>query len=879
MCTSTALTRRLHELSQQLSSQVAADRWTDATLSAAAMWQAADDRLNRTQSPVVAAAALFRGRALPAGRLTGVAADALADVIAAAARARPRRTEVERWRHVLTSLGSATADLAGPLDDDRRRERTATARRLAAELGPPPRELGDAVNRVPSAFRAFDQHPDDIDELVARVAARWPDRRRPVVVAGVRTSGSYLAFFTAAALRRAGFDRVDVVSGRPGQRFLPDDARLLHTARQADALALVVDDPPASGGAVAGVCDALTGVGFPAGSVVAALALFEDAPDAPAALSAFPVVTLPWGEWSIHRRLGPGQTARALGPAFPAGRVAVEAELPVARDLPRTHARKLFRITVSYEDRPAEQRCVLAVGTGLGYLGAHDVTIAHALKGRVPDVLGHADSVLYLDWPENARPVVPAPDEVVDYIAARHAALPSPEDPTPALRGSQPVWEVASNHLARVYGRFWPVARIAVVDRLTQRLLRTTEPSLPDGDMRPATWLVGDSDEQPVKTSFAERSFANFDLASFDDRFDVVGAAVHTDDPGYTRQLRTGYERTTGRRLSAERWLAYELVHLWDLERLAGLDPFTTRERKSQALRAYLAEVLLADLPETHGGPVVALDVDGVLETDLLGFKAPTPSSVLSLRALRAHGYRTALVTGRCLDDVVAMSEVFGLAGGAAEYGSVVYDRSAAAVTSLVDDAGLAELASLRGRLEPLPDVRVDPRHRHSVRVSAVGGSGEPTAFTPPPALVPDRLRAVPGEEQTDYVVAGVDKAVGARDLLGRLGVDRPVLAVGDTVADVGLLRWSPLSVVPRHADTATRAAASRVARHPYQGGLADAVRELVGHRPGGCPACAPPEQTPETRTVLRLLAVAEGGRGRALARSVPLLWADPHVE
>jgi hypothetical protein len=109
--------------------------------------------------------------------------------------------------------------------------------------------------------------------------------------------------------------------------------------------------------------------------------------------------------------------------------------------------------------------------------------------------------------------------------------------------------------------------------------------------------------------------------------------------------------------------------------------------------------------------------------------------------------------------------------------------------------------------------------------------------------------------------------------------VDQPVLAVGDTVADVGLLRWSPLSVVPRHADTATRAAASRVARHPYQGGLADAVRELVGHRPGGCPACAPPEQTPETRTVLRLLAVAEGGRGRALARSVPLLWADPHVE
>jgi phosphoserine phosphatase len=773
-------------------------------------------------------------------------------------------------------LAAETAALAdADLDPAERRRREQRARHLVGVLGSPPAVLRQAVTRIPSSFRSFDQHPDDIAALVDAFAERRPDRSRPIVVAGVRTSGSYLAPFTAAALRRAGYRDVDMVSARPDHPLVGEDPRIARAAARRGGIALVVDDPPTTGNAVATVCEAMIRSGFARDSVHPVLALFEQ-PAALPVLAPYPAVTLPWAQWSVHRRLAPEQVASDLRAALAPADVRIESEIPVPPTPARTHAGRLYRVEVTDPAGRAEFRTVLAAGTGLGLFGEHDAVIACALKGRVPAVLAQGNGVIYLEWPDDGHPVVPSPAEVVEYVTARHDGLTVSSDPTPRMRGSQPVWEVASNHLSRVYGRFWPVGRLALVDRLTIRLLRTSSPSVPDGDMRPDAWLVGRDADRPVKTSFADRTFSNFDLVCFDDRFDVVGAAVLTGDAAYSRDLRAGYEARTGHAISPERWLAYELVHLWDLERLRGADPVTISGRKSQAMRNYLAEVLLAGVAEPEDGPLVALDVDGVLETDLLGFKAPTPLSVLCLRALRAHGYRVVLATGRSLADVEEISDAFGLAGGAAEYGSVLHLHRTASTTALAGEEDLAALQTLRERLDGAPSVRIDPRHRFSVRASTVDRRGRLGTFVPSGDVVPDRLRAVYGQAQTDFVGAGLDKADGARVLVRELGEQTVALAVGDTAADVGLLRWAPLSVVPRHADAPARAAASRVARHPYQGGLADAVAGLIGHRPGQCPRCAEPDVTAETRTMLRLLRVQESTRLQALIRSLPLLRAEP---
>ena len=74
--------------------------------------------------------------------------------------------------------------------------------------------------RVPTGFHSFDQHPDDVRWLVRAFMARYPERRGPLCVVGVRTSGSYLAPLHAAAFRACGESSVDVLTYRPGRPFL-----------------------------------------------------------------------------------------------------------------------------------------------------------------------------------------------------------------------------------------------------------------------------------------------------------------------------------------------------------------------------------------------------------------------------------------------------------------------------------------------------------------------------------------------------------------------------------------------------------------------------------------------------------------------------------
>ena len=871
------LQQSVGELRRELDRYVRQERWTAAALAAAGLWQATDDELSGTSSTLVIASGKVVQRAGAAGRLAGL-------LLESAVRLRTRRTarplrgraDVDTWREGLVRVAVATAALADAgLDPDARERAARRARELADVLPDPPRGLRDALIRIPSSFRSFDQHPDDLAALVGEFAARWPDRWTPVVVVGVRTSGSYLAPFTAAALHRAGYDDVALISARPDQPLIPADAETLRRAAARGALALVVDDPPASGQSVATVCAQLRDHGLTRERIVAALAVFDDVPALPAPRAGYPTVTLAWPDWSVHRRIAPEAVVRDVGAALSPSSVRLVGELPAPEQPDRAHTRRLYRVEVTAPDGRTDVRTVLATGTGLGFFGDHDVAVAYALGDRVPAVLARGDAVLHLAWPEGGAAPPPS-SEVVDYVLARHDVLAVPGDRTARLRGNQPVWEVASNHLSRGYGKFWPVARVAFVDRLTRRLLRTSSPSVPDGDMRPGTWLRA-AGGRVVKTSFSDRAFSNFDLACFDDRFDVVGAAVHTGDHAYARELRIRYEARAGRTISPERWLAYELVHLWDLERHGLADSATVSHRKTQAMRRYLAEVLLAGVTGPEDGPVVALDVDGVLETDLLGFKAPTPLGVLCLRALSAHGYRTVVATGRSIDDVVELADVFRLAGGAAEYGSVLHVRGSSSVTPLIGANELGTLDGLRQRLAETPAVHVDRRHRFSVRAATVDARGRLHTLVPEDDVVPVGVRAVRGEAQTDFVSAGIDKADGARALVEELGEGTVALAVGDTAADAGLLEWAPLSVVPRHADAQARASAGRVAARPYQRGLADAVAGLIGHRPGRCPLCAAPDHTEETRIMLSLLRVQEGTRLEGLIRSIPLLRASLH--
>jgi len=93
-----------------------------------------------------------------------------------------------------------------------------------------------------------------------------------------------------------------------------------------------------------------------------------------------------------------------------------------------------------------------------------------------------------------------------------------------------------------------------------------------------------------------------------------------------------------------------------------------------------------------------------------------------------------------------------------------------------------------------------------------------------------------------------------------------PGFAIGDTLADLPLLRASKHAFAPANADAALLAAGVRIMRSRVQSGLAEAVAIEIGHRPGSCAICAAPRLDPRSGLLLLALSAQDQRRwGRLL--------------
>jgi hydroxymethylpyrimidine pyrophosphatase-like HAD family hydrolase len=481
--------------------------------------------------------------------------------------------------------------------------------------------------------------------------------------------------------------------------------------------------------------------------------------------------------------------------------------------------------------------------------------------------LGVRDGVLYREWLPDDAVHTPTVEEVVSYIERRASVFREPDDRSLELAGSQPVWEVASEQIAKVYGRYWSIARMIFVDRLVRVLLKADHLAVSDGSMQMHRWFTVDG--QVRKIDVSARMFGNLDLMTYDPAYDAVAFSVdHGQD---AEEMRREYSQRV-ESLSNEKWLLYELVRLWDDRRLAVINRREAANGRATAVRRYLSNALLHDVRPNTNGRVVALDVDGVVESEVFGFKAPSPSSVLAIRALVQHGYRPVVVTGRCVDDVRELVHFLKLSGGVAEYGSalVLEDGS---VQSIIDVGQQAEVDGLRESLRGFDDVRIDERYTHIVRASSVDRDGRLRGLTTEvsSAVAFDEVH---GDLQTDFVSRGVNKGKGVMRLIDALGADRVALAVGDTDADVALFEVAEKSAVPSHATAKAKAAADIKARSPYQVGLAEIVGKLIGHRIGGCAVCATGEMDRQTKAMVALLQTTEGAKRAVPMRTVRAIFA-----
>ncbi|MGH2888830.1 MAG: hypothetical protein ACRDNJ_04290, partial [Solirubrobacteraceae bacterium] len=409
----------METMAQRLERELRDGPTLDAYLLAAGISQIVDDHLHASTHPFGDAARYLHGGDTLPIRLAGRAAAA---IDAAGRWARRRRAAFRAalcWRVQLDLLLVALAReqvnalvKAGPSASTETEARTPGLVPLHArtmprlpDLRPLPLALREAVVKLPACFSHCDQRLADIVSLAQRFATRRPDRQRPLLVVGVRTSGSYLAPLCAASLATIGYRRVQAATVRPGHRLLRAERALVEAVVREDGLALVLDDPPVTGGSVRRAAVELERAGLRHASIVLALAT-AGAAELPAALRDFEAVLLAGDEWSVCNDLAPVAVRRTLQALAPAGRRIV-AVRPVPMPVPaqaRGHHRALFEVRTQDAVRGPQRRLVLAEGAGVGYLAAHRIAAPELVAQFSPPVLGLRDGLLYREWlPSNRR--------------------------------------------------------------------------------------------------------------------------------------------------------------------------------------------------------------------------------------------------------------------------------------------------------------------------------------------------------------------------------------------------------------------------------------------------------------------------------------------
>lgn len=883
----------LEALATQLDSAASHRGALGAFLLSAGINQIAEDYLHDSPYPFDDAAMLFRDSGSPAGRLAGSLAAGMGVSLRALGGRRPAVRRALGWQRRVAAVVDLLADtviegayIPQPLVEQ--------CRQLVLEVSSLPVGLRQAVVRLPACFRDFDQRPEDLQRLAERFTDQQSDRARPLLVVGVRTSGSYLAPLIASALRACGFGQVRAITIRPDRRLLAHERALVSSFVHAGGQVLLTDDPPATGSSLATAAAQLERVGIRREMVVLVLALEDERGTVPPPLLRYDSVLLARADWAIEGHLKPDAVRRALAELLEG-----ELELQRLESLPldraerrRGHRRALFRVH-GYDlvDGTARQLDVLASATGVGYFGEHELMVARALSAFAPRVVGHRNDVLYREWLPDERRLRTGSagfaSAVAAYVAARRHTLSVTRDLSAAMSGQRPVWEVAALMLARGFAPVAPVMRAAVVNRVVRRLLTVPHPSVVDGSTTREHWFTDDAHGRVIKVGLSDRSYWRLGLACFDASFDVVGAGAGSDDEHVAAQLRAAWLAQSGEEIAPERWLLYELVHLWGRVREDPAREAEVRLASARAVARYFAGAFLADLVSRGSGPLCALDIDGVMETDELGFPTLSRASATALRALLAHGYRPVLTTGRGIAEVRDRCRSFGLEAGVAEYGAAICLEGGERAIGLVDPDSASALQRLRLALRERNGVRLDPAFVYAVRAYRLADDGrrrplgaEEITECLDASGSAGVIRATAGENQTDFTPARLDKGSGLRALISALEADggapssaQIALAVGDTVSDAPMLALAPAAFVPAHASQAATTTGARRVRRPYQAGLYVAVGELLGHRPGSCPRCRVPPLTSDCDLLLDLLSVVEDGRRGVALRTLGLAW------
>ncbi|WP_435598454.1 phosphoribosyltransferase family protein [Streptomyces anulatus] len=313
------------------------------------------------------------------------------------------------------------------------------------------------------------------------LAQAWLEAREwagPVLVAGVRTGGAYLAPLVAAQLDAEGVD-VRLTSVRPGERPEVGDRRVL-----------LVDDPPLTGRTLRSLAREVPG---PAGAEVL-VPVFDAADVRSLREDGIAVTVLPREQWQSTRRLEPETLSAYLtveadwqdvGPAPVVDGLVPGRENSALAPWPGLRRRSAVKAAVRLRT-PKGIGHAVAGWVPPGIFGDAARAAATSVRSPVPPAtLAVAPALVISEDLTLAAPLAPEPtphqlEEAVDYVLARARHLPM----EPAGRGA-PMPAVLGTVTRAITGEDGPGA----TGRL-HRLLSAMAPALPDNRCEAEKWFL-----------------------------------------------------------------------------------------------------------------------------------------------------------------------------------------------------------------------------------------------------------------------------------------------------------------------------------------------------------------------------------------------------
>jgi len=777
------------------------------------------------------------------------------------------------------------------------------ARTHALAKVPLPDQLLASRMQLISGYRAQDLTHHDVIAMARSYQNAYPASAHGLAVIGLRTAGSYFAPLVKAYLDNEGWKDVVCFAIRPKAGLSIRERQRLRKIARRGLRVLVIDDHPDTGHSLRLMIDILVRAGHKLENIAIA------APQHPAQRDALVLrggndrvagVSLDFNSMFKVRMLAPANVEPLLRSYlnFPvaAGFTLVESQdtaclngelnAQLAQSF-QTRLKRVYDVAISAGKGKSLQRGV-GKSVGWGWLGYHAYIAGKRLEGTVPGVLGLRNGILFSSWiePDGNSNDKPSPSDLAGYVARRGRLLKLSEDPYQYTWHHELAWHKLTVLLRSLYGPY--IGRVK--SKTLRRVLAKMTPPSPifvDGAMHPDKWIrIADTWH---KIGYEHHGFGNPSLGVVDPAWDLAGAIFefHLDDEQQA-QLVSRYEEESGDTQVRARLPIYCLLYgtvqlaaaTYKMKDLKGTDGLHWNFLQLQArkfltfqLNRFCARWMTLPEHSRWSNRGFFLDLDGVLDTEILGFAHTTAAGVEALSKLHQHGYSVIANTGRSLEHVRDYCRTYRFSGGIAEFGSVFFDAVSQFETVLVTTEELNELDQCGKEIAQLTGVYLDPGYTYSIRAYRFRGGGTVGLEKAELAKIADkftRLRVYRRGTDSYFLGRGVNKGLAAAAVREKFHFAREqVGAIGDSEPDLPMLSAAARSYAPQNCSQIVKrlshSLGCRLLSFPAQRGLLQAVTDMTE----GLPACSDLSSEAQTHTehlLFRLLEVADRSGLRQIA-------------